>query len=99
MKRTFSPWPMFDLALSGARLALDAQQVIALRMAKLALGGPAATLEATTMITEKAKALSESQFLVLSAATRGQHDKAAERVIRLYQRRVSANKRRLGKRP
>ncbi len=98
MKKSRAPRPPFGLVLSSTRLALDAQQVIALRLAKLALGGPAAKREATKMIAEKVKAFSDSQRVVLSAATRGQGDRAAERVIGLYQRRVSANKRRLGKR-
>lgn len=97
MKKSLTPRSMWGLAISSTRLALDAQHVIALRMAKLALGGPAAKREAAKMIAEKAKAVADSQHLVLSAAVRGQGDRAAERVIGLYQRRVSANKRRLGK--
>ena len=83
--------------MSGTRLAFDAQQVIALRLMKLAAGGPQAEIEATRMVSEKLKAWSEGQHLVLSATVRGQGDRAAERVLGLYQRKVSANKRRLSK--
>ena len=81
----------------GTRLALDAQQVIALRLAKLAAGGPKAQREATRMVSEKIKALADSQRLVVSAVARGKGGKTAQQVIGLYQRRVSANKRRLSK--
>jgi hypothetical protein len=83
--------------MSQARLALDAQHVIALRLAKLAEGGPKAQREATRMVNEKLKALAESQRLIVSAAGRGKGDRAAKQVLGLYQRRVSANKKRLRK--
>jgi len=53
MKKSLTPRSMWGLAISSTRLALDAQHVIALRMAKLALGGPAAKREAAKMIAER----------------------------------------------
>jgi hypothetical protein len=76
---------------------MEAQQVIALRLAKLALGGAAAEREAARMVSEKVKALADSQRLVVSAAVRGKADNAPASVIGLYQRRVGANKRRLSR--
>jgi len=76
---------------------MDAQQVIALRIAKLAEGGPAAQREASLMVTEKIKALADSHHLVVTATSRGKGDRAAENVLGMYRRRVSANKRRLSK--
>ena len=51
---------LFDLGFASARLALDAQDVIALRLAKLALGGPEAEREASLMVSEKYKAFADS---------------------------------------
>lgn len=88
---------LFDLAWKSGMLALGAQQVIALRLAKIATGGPQAGREASLMVAEKVAALSASQGLMLKAATRGDVGKGAQNVLRLYQRRVSANARRLSR--
>ncbi|MBV8400555.1 MAG: hypothetical protein JOZ17_17720 [Acetobacteraceae bacterium] len=93
-----STWPWLSLALSGTRLAVDSQQVIALRLAKLAEGGRKAEREASLMVSEKMKALADSQRLIASAAASGQGARAARKVLGLYQKRVSANKKRLSKR-
>ena len=84
-----------DLAWKSGMLALGAQQVIALRLAKIAAGGPQAGREASLMVSEKLAALSASQAMMLKAATRGDAGNGARNVLRLYQRRVSANARRL----
>jgi hypothetical protein len=89
-------WAWFDLGVSSTRLAFDAQQVISLRLAMLALGGQEAEQEASLMVSEKVKALLDSQRLVVSAAVRGKVDRAPASVLGLYQRRLGANKRRLG---
>ena len=96
-KRKTTAWPWLSLAMSQTRLAMDAQHVIALRLAKLAAGGPKAQREAARMANEKIKALADSQRLIVSAAGRGKGDKAAKQVLGIYQRRVSANKKRLAK--
>lgn len=88
---------LFSLAASGAQLALDAQQVIMLRLAKLARGGPRAQAEATRMVAEKVRALGESQTLVIKAVATGKGHTAPEKVLGHYSRKVGANKRRLGK--
>ncbi|MBV8576942.1 MAG: hypothetical protein JOZ58_18130 [Acetobacteraceae bacterium] len=86
---------LFDLGFASARLALDAQDVIALRLAKLALGGPEAEREASLMVSEKYKAFADSQWLIVRAALRGNAERAPASVVGLYGRRVRANKRRL----
>jgi hypothetical protein len=91
-----STWPWLSLALSGTRLAVESQQVIALRLAKLAKGGRRAEREASLMVSEKMKALADSQRLI--AAASGQGARAARKVLGLYQTRVTANKKRLSKR-
>jgi hypothetical protein len=78
-----------------AMLALEAQQVIALRMAKLALGGPAAALEARRMLTEKVDASAKVAGMVSVAMLRGVPDGGADQVVRMLRRKVRANRRRL----
>ena len=76
---------------------MDAQQVIGMRLLKLAAGGASGKREAALMVSEKVKALGDSQLAFALAAGSGKGDKAAERALAVYQRRVSANKRRLRK--
>ncbi len=66
-------------------LAIESQQVIALRMAKMALGGPAAMKEAQTMVAEKIDAAMEIQRLALDP----------DQAQRFYRRKVRANRKRL----
>jgi hypothetical protein len=80
-----------------AMLAYEAQQVIALRMAKLALGGPAAMIEAGRMVTEKVEASARAASLVSAAIMRGAPDAGADQVVRMLRREVRANRRRLSK--
>ena len=86
--------PWMSLALQGAGLALEAQQVIALRLARLVAGGALAQREATRMISEKASALVESQARLMRAASPGA---GAKSVLGLYRSRIRANRRRLSK--
>src|SRR5215510_12936223 len=82
----------FDLA----RLGFEAWMVIGLRTAKLALGGPAATLEAQRMVAEKAAAILEGQLAIGSALVAGSSQAAIGRkAIAPYRRRVKENRRRL----
>lgn len=76
-------------------LAVEAQQVIALRLAKLVLGGPAAKGEARRMVTEKVDAAAKAAGLITRAAMRGQPKAGAEQAVRMLHRRVRANKKRL----
>ena len=67
---------------------LLSQQVIALRMAKLAMGGASATREAKRMVSEKAEAAVETG---LHLAAGGEPHK----VVKSYRRKVQANRDRL----
>lgn len=80
-----------------AMLAFEAQQVIALRMAKLAFGGPAAMLEARRMVNEKLEASAKAAGMVSAAMMRGAPDGGADQVVQMLRREVRANKRRLSK--
>lgn len=89
-------WGNSTAALQYAWLALESQQVIALRLMKLAMGGPAATREAHQMVAEKVAAVHRAGNMVASAMARGATDGGSEAVVRMLRQRVRANRRRLG---
>ena len=79
----------FNLGLDMTMLALEAQQVIALRLTRLALGGPAvAARETRRMVSEKAVAAVETG---LHLAVGG----SPHKVVRHYRRKVQENRDRL----
>jgi hypothetical protein len=73
---------------NSTMLAWEAQEVVSLRLAKLARGGPDASQETQLMITEKVIAFGEA---AMSAATGG----SADTILSAYRGKVSANLRRL----
>jgi hypothetical protein len=73
-----------DLAMAG----FEAQRVIALRLVKLAAGGPAAAVETETMITEKIAASAEAATTLMAGGS-------AQKVLRRYRTIMQANERRL----
>ena len=91
-----NPW--FAILFQAARLGWDAQTVIALRWMRLAGGDPAGHSEARRMVTEKLAALTEAHTAAATVAIKGGTAPAvAKKVIRVYKKRVGANKRRLSK--
>jgi hypothetical protein len=81
----------------AARFAADAQRVIALRMMRLAGGGPLAATEASRMVAEKMAAFAEAQTAAAASLMMGGSLKTASRkAYAPYRRTVRANKRRLG---
>jgi hypothetical protein len=89
---------LFDLSAQSFRLGMEASEVIGLRMIKAACGGAAAEREATLMITEKAQAALDAQFLIAQSVLTGKGHLAPGRAVALYRRRVQANRRRLKRR-
>jgi hypothetical protein len=89
------PW---TYSLNLMRLGIEAQQVIGLRMLRLARGGALAQREARRMILEKSAALMASQLAVAAALAGGRSHNAAARALRPYKRAVSHNRRRLTRR-
>lgn len=81
-------FPFMKMGLDLTMLAIESQQVIALRLAKFAMGGPSATREANRMVSEKAVAAVEAG---LHLATGG----APHKVVRSYRSKVRANRDRL----
>jgi hypothetical protein len=86
-------WPRlpFDFWNAG----LEAQQVIALRLAKLALGGSAATTEMDRMVSEKMTAAVEAQSAAAAAVLTGNAAQIPSRTVALYRRKMRANRNRL----
>lgn len=92
----WSAW--LGLSLQGARLAWDAQNVIALRLMRLGLGGSRGRAEAQRMMSEKVAALVEAQASAAAAAMTGQNShRIAKKVIGVYGKRVGRNRRRLAR--
>ncbi len=81
----------FDLWRAG----FEAQQVIALRLAKLALGGPAATSEMHRMVSEKMSAAVEVQTAAAAAVLTGNAEQIPSRTVALYRRKMRTNRNRL----
>jgi hypothetical protein len=87
----------FRLGMDSLWLGAEAQGVIALRMMKLAAGGPAAAAETQLMIAEKLRAAAEAQTQVLTSLMTGHGHLAPSRAVAGYRRKVRANRRRLAK--
>ena len=79
-----NPW------LNLALLAVESQQVIALRMMRLAGGGKMAEAEIQRMTAEKVTAMTEAGVKLMTGGS-------ADSVVSDYRRKVRANRRRLTK--
>jgi len=89
-----NPW--FSIARDAGRLAVEAQSVVALRLARLAVGGKRGKSEARRMVAEKAAAAGRANAAAARALFAGAHpSKAAGKALRVYSRRVKRNRRRL----
>jgi hypothetical protein len=90
------PWAnMASMAFQSTMLAIEAQQVIAMRLSKMAFGGPAAQKESELMVSEKLEAAVEGGQMMMMAALGGKSDMGADKVMQLYRRKVRANRKRL----
>ena len=76
--------------LDALMLAVDANRVIGLRMAKLMFGGKSARREAKLMVTEKVAAAMEAGGKLMTGAS-------GDDIVRLYRRRVASNVKRLSR--
>jgi len=84
-----------SLSFGTLQAALEAQQVIGLRLARLAGGGKSAYAEATRMTSEKIFALSEAQAAATIALLTGKTGIIPSRTLALYRRKMRANRGRL----
>jgi len=85
--------------LMGAALKLSAgaNAVVGLRLAKLAKGGTAARREGSRMVSEKVRTALDANVEAAHSIFTGKAHRLPARVFALYQKRVSANLRRLRK--
>ncbi|HMF23973.1 MAG TPA: hypothetical protein VKG24_17865 [Pseudolabrys sp.] len=94
--RAWSAW--FSLSSQAALLGLEAQNVMALRFMRLASGGALAQSESARMVSEKILALGEAQTAAALATIKGgKTHHVTRKVMRVYKKRVRANRRRLTK--
>jgi hypothetical protein len=92
-----NPW--LALSFKAFQLGIEAQSVVALRMTRLASGGGGTQAEMGRMILEKAAAVTEAQFAATAAAAAGNKDHViAEKALKIFRKRVRANRRRLSRR-
>jgi hypothetical protein len=78
--------------LEAASFSMDVQRVMALRIMRLASGGPLAATEAQRMISEKVSAFGEAQVAIATALTTGSSLYAATaEAYGPYRRCVRAN--------
>ncbi len=92
-----NPW--LPLIFKTMQLGFEAQSVIALRTMRFVAGGPRAQTEASRMISDKIAAGVEAQAVAASAIASGRRNTVAvAKVVRVFRRRVRANKRRLSRR-
>jgi len=92
---TRDPW--ISLTLDSMHLAFDAHQVISLRLMRFAVPGWHGE-EFSRMVDEKIDASIEAGFAAQQGILNGDSaSELANRVTRVYRRRVSANKRRLAR--
>jgi hypothetical protein len=96
-RRAQNPW--IDLGADMARLGVESSSVIGLRLMRLALGSVDSQAETALMVSEKAKAAIDAQFLFARSLMTGQGHLAPSRTVALYRRRVQANQRRLTRKP
>lgn len=81
------------------RLMMASQQVIGLRIMRLAGGGPRAEAEVERMVSDKAAGLTEATMAVARAAGAGAKAPVVYKAgIKKLKRRVNANKTRLSRR-
>jgi hypothetical protein len=85
------------LAFDAAKLGVTASMVIGLRVARIAMGGPRAKTEIKRMVSEKVTAARVASMSVATDALIGRAHKSPAKTLALYQKRVSANLRRLSK--
>ncbi len=92
-------WPTVnfaEMAMQSAMLAIESQQVIAMRLTQMALGGPGVQKEAELMVSEKIESMAEVGQMMIMATLGGAHDMGAGKVVQHYRTKVRANRRRLG---
>jgi|KBSMisStaDraftv2_1062788.scaffolds.fasta_scaffold72337_8 hypothetical protein len=86
-----------EIAAAAASLGVESVEVIAMRTAGAALGGPNAADEAWRMWSEKVVALAELQARLFIGALGQTPAGAVRETLNYYRSEVAANRRRLGR--
>lgn len=90
---------LYVLCMQSALLIFEMQQVMALRMMRVAAGGALAPREARRMVSEKALATAQIGFAAAMSAAGGDSNiTTAQGAVRGYRARVRGNYRRLTRR-
>jgi len=88
----------FTLSMQMMKLGMESQMIILQRLSRLQAGGPMAQREAARMVTEKITAAATEAFAAGLALASGKSPlSAAESTVKSYRRKVTANRRRLGR--
>jgi hypothetical protein len=94
LNRELNPWVV--LTMRAFQLSWEAQNVIALRMWRLASGDASGQAELNRMVVEKITAAAEAQVAAAAALMNGHKDHViAGKALTVYKNRVRANRRRL----
>jgi hypothetical protein len=94
LNRMLNPWVV--LTMRAFQLSWEAQNVIALRMLRLASGDVRSQAELNRMVVEKIAAAAEAQVAATAAMMNGHKDHViAGKALTVYKKRVRANRRRL----
>jgi hypothetical protein len=92
----FSSW--MALSSQAIKLGFEAQQVMALRMMRIAAGGSRGQEEAQLMVSEKMAAFAEAQAATFAGAMEGTGDhRLGQKVLNIYGKHVRGNRRRLAR--
>jgi hypothetical protein len=94
-RRKRPDWP--GLFADSLRMGLEANLVIAMRLAKIAWGGPTAKAESRRMVEEKVRAAQDASMSAAQAVLTGKAHLAPKRAMSVYQKRVRKNLHRLAK--
>jgi len=93
--RWTNPWLRFYSDIGA--LGIEASTVIGLRLAKIAVGGPAGEKESERMVEEKVAAAAELGAMAMTGALGFTGAAVTKRTLAHYRRKVRANRRRLSK--
>lgn len=88
---------MHKLFSDALKMSLAANQVIGLRLMKIAIGGAHGRRESRLMVEEKIRAATDASIEAAKSVAAGEPHLAADRALSVYAERVDRNLKRLTK--
>lgn len=88
---------MNKLFSDAIKMGFAANQVMGLRLMKIAMGGAGGRRESKLMVDEKIKAATDASIEAAMSVATGQLHLAADRALSVYAKRVNRNLKRLSK--